>query len=78
MPDRRGQGVLQVLGKNLRAERTRRDLSQETLAFDAGLDRTYLSGIERGRRNPSVLSLFKFCNALRIPMVRLFRGVGCP
>lgn len=39
-------------------------MSQEELAFQAGMDRTYLSGIETGRRNPTLDSIFKIATAL--------------
>lgn len=47
----------QVLAGNVRAARKALGLSQETLAFDTGIDRTYISGIERARRNPSLVLL---------------------
>ena len=43
-----------VVGDNVRRLRQERGLTQEQLAFEAGLDLTYLGGIERGRRNPSL------------------------
>jgi transcriptional regulator with XRE-family HTH domain len=47
--------VLTVFGRNLRRQREIRNLTQEVLAEKADLDQTYISGIERGIRNPSVL-----------------------
>jgi len=44
----------QILGRNVRLVRKRLRLSQEALANEAGIDRTYVSGIERGLRNPSI------------------------
>jgi len=44
----------QVFGRNVREARKRLALSQEELAFKAEIDRTYISGIERGIRNPSL------------------------
>jgi len=44
----------QILGRNVRLVRKHLRLSQEALANEAGIDRTYVSGIERGLRNPSI------------------------
>ena len=55
-----------LLGQNLRDWRKARGLSQEDLAFAAGIDRTYVSGIERGRRNPSLLMIARLAEALGV------------
>lgn len=52
------------VGLNLQALRRERGLSQEELAHRASVHQTYLSGVERGRRNPSVLVLAKLADAL--------------
>lgn len=41
-------------------------MSQETLGFKTGLDRTYISGIERGVRNPSLINIEKLAKSLEI------------
>lgn len=51
------EDVIIMLGKRLRELRLRTGLSQERFAAQAGLDRTYYAGIERGERNPSVKQL---------------------
>lgn len=61
-----------VFAKNLKAIRTEKDISQENLGFKAGLDRTYISGIERGIRNPSLKNIEKIAKALKIPAFDLF------
>lgn len=46
--------IQDILARNLRQARTRVGISQEELADRAGVDRTYVSGIERGLRNPTI------------------------
>ena len=48
-------------------------MSQESLGFEARLDRTYISGIERGVRNPTVMIVGRLAKALRIAPDALFR-----
>ena len=63
--------VRRRVGLNLRRFRLERGLSQEALAFECGLHRTYISGVERGVRNPTVLVLEQIASALQIPSSRL-------
>jgi transcriptional regulator with XRE-family HTH domain len=56
----------QKLGKLLRAYRNDAGLTQEKLGELTGLDRTYISGIERGLRNPSIRNIDKLAKALHI------------
>ena len=58
--------IRRQVGKNLAKIRKDKGLTQEELAFDCELDRTYISGIERGIRNPTVLIIQKIANALKI------------
>ena len=63
-----------TVGENVRRLRLERDLTQERLAFDAEIDLTYLGGIERGRRNPSLLVLVRIASTLGVtPDVLLLR-----
>jgi transcriptional regulator with XRE-family HTH domain len=55
-----------VLGENVRRVRRERALTQEQLAFEAQIDLTYLGGIERGRRNPSLLVMARIADALGV------------
>lgn len=59
-------------GERLRSLRDAAGLSQERLAHEAGLDRTYVSGIERGIRNPSLQNIGKLARAMRVPIRDLF------
>ena len=49
--------------------RTEKNISQENLAFLSGLDRTYISLLERGKRQPTLKSLFSISKALDITLV---------
>lgn len=55
----------QALGQTLRALREARHLSQEDLALDSGYSRYYVSLIEQGRRNATVLALFHLARVLQ-------------
>ena len=52
------------LGANVKRLRQAKGLSQEELAFEADMHRTYVSGIERGRRNPTITVLERLALAL--------------
>jgi transcriptional regulator with XRE-family HTH domain len=53
-----------IVGNNVRRLRLTRGLTQEQLAFESKIDLTYMGGIERGRRNPSLLVLARVAAAL--------------
>jgi len=55
-----------ILGENVRSLRRERGLTQEQLAFEAKIDLTYVGGIERGRRNPSLLVIARIGAALGV------------
>lgn len=61
------------VGLNLQALRRERGFSQEELAHRASVHQTYLSGLERGRRNPSLLVLKRVADALGVDIERLVR-----
>jgi transcriptional regulator with XRE-family HTH domain len=65
------QLVQQKFGARLRELRDEAGLSQEQLADKCGLDRTYISGIERGVRNPSLVNIDKIARALKQPIKEL-------
>ena len=58
--------VVQLLGENVRHHRKLKGLSQERLALDAGMERSYVSDLERGTRNPSVRALGRLAEALNV------------
>jgi transcriptional regulator with XRE-family HTH domain len=64
--------VLKRLGLRIRSLRENAGISQEALGHLSGLHRTYVGAIERGERNPSVLSLKKIADALEINLGELF------
>ena len=68
--------VRRRVGINLRKARQERGLSQEKLAFECGLHRTYISGIERGIRNPTVMVIDRIAKALHVAGPRLLEGTG--
>ncbi len=61
-----------ALGRRIKECRHEADKSQETLAFEAHVDRTYISAIERGLANPSVETLANICYSLGITLGELF------
>lgn len=62
-----------TLGRNIRRLREEAGLSQEQLAFDAGMKRSYLSDMERGVRNPTVRALGRIALALKVEPGELLR-----
>lgn len=62
-----------VVGGNVRRIRIERGLTQEQLAFEAGIDLTYEGGIERGKRNPSLMVLVSVAEALDVIPSELLR-----
>ena len=73
MPKR--DSVLAALGQNVRQHREDRELTQEKLAEKAGLDPTYISGIERGLRNPGIRNVARLAKALGLTTAALCEGV---
>lgn len=60
-----------TVGKNVRKIRLQRRMTQEKLAFEAEIDLTYVGGIERGKRNPSLLVMARVADALSVPLAKL-------
>lgn len=66
---------LQRLGARIKEMRQERGLSQEELSFEAGLDRSYVGGIERGERNITFRSLSLIAQALKTDVGTLTSGL---
>lgn len=60
--------TLATFGRSIRRLRKQRRMSQEDLAVAAKLSRNYISDIERGVRNPSLLAVIGIARALRLPL----------
>ncbi|MDO3558653.1 helix-turn-helix domain-containing protein [Ralstonia pseudosolanacearum] len=71
-PTARPAPISIALGKRIKECRHAVDKSQETLAFEAQVDRTYISAIERGTANPSIETLADICHAIGISLAELF------
>jgi transcriptional regulator with XRE-family HTH domain len=65
------QDLRAIFGRNVRRYRRQKRLTQEELAFEAEIDLTYLGGIERGKRNPSLLVIGRIANALSVSVSKL-------
>jgi transcriptional regulator with XRE-family HTH domain len=60
-----------VFGRQVRKARLLKGLTQEELAFEAKIDLTYMGGIERGKRNPSLTVMARIADALRVSLPKL-------
>ena len=65
-----------LVARNIRRLRVAKSLSQEALAHEAGIDRSYMSRLERGLENPTVAILDKLAIALAVGIVELFAASG--
>ena len=74
MQDARAK-VLRGFGEKVRVCRLKLKISQEELGFRSGLDRTYISGIERGRRNISLTAIVNIAKGLGVSTSELLKGV---
>lgn len=68
-------GVLFQLGKRIAFLRKQRRMSQLTLSIESGVAKSYLSDLERGGRNPSVLILNKIALGLNVTLEEMFQGI---
>ena len=67
--------VRQLFGDNVSRLRRAKGISQEEFGFHAGIDRTYVSAVERGVRNPTILIAQKFADGFGVPVRELFEPV---
>ena len=65
-----------LVGRNFARIRAEKGLTQEMLADRSGFSQQYLSGLERGRRNPTVVSVFELAQALGVDYLDLLRPDG--
>jgi len=68
--------IRKQIGARIQKVRKAAGLSQEDLALEAGLDRTYISHVERGTRNPTVIVLFKIAKALRTTPSEMLKNLS--
>lgn len=71
LTNRRHDPTLQALGDAVRSMRVSKDISQEGLALQAGVDRSYVGRIERGENNVAVLTLIRIAHALDLTVTEL-------
>jgi transcriptional regulator with XRE-family HTH domain len=69
---KREKEITKLFGRKMRQIRLGKGFSQEGLADEAGLDRSYVGGIERGERNPSLKNIALIAAALKIEIKALF------
>jgi transcriptional regulator with XRE-family HTH domain len=62
-----------LVGRNVRRIRERKGLTQEQLAELSGFSQQYISGLEQGRRNPTVVTLYELASALDVSHIDLVR-----
>ncbi|WP_219894309.1 helix-turn-helix domain-containing protein [Aquisediminimonas profunda] len=67
--------VRKTFGHNVRRLREKTGMAQEKFGLEHNIDRTYLSGIERGVRNPTIIVVKKIADALEVPVAVLFEDV---
>lgn len=67
--------IKQIIGKTVKAIRMKQGLSQEDLAHECDVDRSYISMIEVGRNEPSVTKIFDLCKGLKIKPSDFFKMV---
>ena len=67
--------LLKKFGERVQSLRNQAGISQEKLAELAEMHRTYISGIERGERNVSLINIMRLANALNLSVSKLMEGI---
>jgi len=70
--------ALRLLGDRIRVARKAKGLSQEELALEAGIDRSFMGQVERGQRNVSVLTLYKLAAVIGVDVGSFFGTAMLP
>ena len=65
-----------AIGEKIRQLRKSRGFSQEAFAAEAGIDRSYMGGIERGERNITALNLIRIAKTLKVQIGELFPPIN--
>jgi transcriptional regulator with XRE-family HTH domain len=72
---KRAEIVAKAVGKRIRELRKKKGWSQERLADESEMHRSYMWGVEQGRRNPSLRHLTRIADALEVAVADLFDGL---
>lgn len=67
--------ILIQLGMRIKFLRKEKKMSQLDLSLESGVNKNYISDLEKGRRNPSMLVLERIANALNVDLATLFKGI---
>jgi len=67
------EDFLKKIGITLKSIRVKQNKSQEEIALQVGVDRSYISLLEKGKRNPTIYTLCKICSALGVSILDLWR-----
>jgi transcriptional regulator with XRE-family HTH domain len=65
-----------LVGGNVKRARTAAGLTQEQLAERSGFSQQYISGLEQGKRNPTIVSIFEIAQALGVPHEQLVAQIS--
>lgn len=75
-PSHAGNPLLVAIGESVRAARLKRGMSQEMLALEAELDRSYVGGVERGEHNLTLINLLRIAEAIGLSPSELLEKSG--